>query len=264
MFHYRWAYATDVAHAAVILPRWSRTTSPEAEAVALGEAFAERQIGRLGVVGSNDVTAPVIEESYRRLLGLLDARLAESRFVMGGRPGASDFALYGQLTQLVGFDPTPRTIALAVTPRVVAWVDVVEDLSGVEPGDWLDRDNVPATFLALLTEMGRVYRPVPPRQRGGARSWRRAGRVHDRGPAVGAAAVSLPAQVPRLAARRPRRARAGRSPAGGRDPRGHGRRGAVRRGKVTVVPRSVRSREAIFRGDGTVTPSPPYRVPVAL
>jgi len=159
MFHYRWAYATDAAHAAAILPRWSRTTSPEAEAVALGKAFAERQIGRLGVVGSNEVTAPVIEESYRRLLGLLDARLADSRFVMGGRPGASDFGLYGQLTQLVGFDPTPRALALEMAPRVVAWVDVVEDVSGVEPGDWVHRENIPATFLALLAEMGRVYVP---------------------------------------------------------------------------------------------------------
>jgi glutathione S-transferase len=161
MFHYRWAYAADVAHAAALLPRWSRTSGPEAEAVALGKAFAERQIGRLGVVGSNDVTAPVIEESYRRLLGLLDARLADSRFVMGSRPGASDFALYGQLTQLAGFDPTPRAIALEAAPRVVAWVDVVEDLSGLEPpdGDWLDRDSIPATFRVLLAEMGRVYVP---------------------------------------------------------------------------------------------------------
>jgi hypothetical protein len=107
------------------------------------------------------VTAPVIEESYRRLLALLDARLAESRFVMGGRPGASDFALYGQLTQLAGFDPTPRALALATAPRVVAWVDVVEDLSGlaVDDADWLRRDAVPASVRALLVEIGRTYVP---------------------------------------------------------------------------------------------------------
>ena len=69
--------------------------------------FAERQVGRLGVVGSNEVTAPVIEDSYRRLLRLLDAHLTDSRFVLGGRPAASDFGLFGQLTQLAGFDPTP-------------------------------------------------------------------------------------------------------------------------------------------------------------
>jgi glutathione S-transferase len=161
MFHYRWAFAPDVAHAQRLLPRWARTEAPEADLVAMGETFGARQIGRLGVVGSNPTTAPVIEDSYRRLLALLDARLAESRFVMGDRPGASDFALYGQLTQLAGFDPTPRAIALDVAPRVVAWVDVVEDLSGLAPHDdqWLRRDAVPATVRALLAEVGRVYVP---------------------------------------------------------------------------------------------------------
>jgi glutathione S-transferase len=159
MFHYRWAYPPDVAQAAAILPRWSRTTASDDEAAALGKMFAERQVGRLAVVGSNAVTAPVIEASYRRLLALLDARLAESRFVLGARPGAADFALYGQLTQLAGFDPTSRAIALALAPRVVAWVDVVEDLAGLEPGDWIAADDVPATVRALLAEVGRVYVP---------------------------------------------------------------------------------------------------------
>jgi len=129
--------------------------------VSLGKMFSERQIGRLGVVGSNETTAPVIEESYRRLLLLLDAHLTASRFVMGGRPGAADFGLFGQLTQLVGFDPTPAAIALELAPRVVAWVDFVEDLSGLEPSDadWTPRDGVPGTLRALLAEVGRVYVP---------------------------------------------------------------------------------------------------------
>ncbi len=161
MFHYRWAFRADVARAAAILPRWSRTDQPDAQATALGEAFAARQVGRLAVVGSNETTAPVIEESYVRLLRLLDAHLTASRFVMGGRPGASDFGLYGQLTQLVGFDPTPAAIALEIAPRIVAWVDVVEDCSGLEPtdADWRSRDDVPDTLRALLAEVGRVYVP---------------------------------------------------------------------------------------------------------
>jgi glutathione S-transferase len=161
MFHYRWAFAPDVARAAAILPRWSRPDMPEDLATEVGRQFSRRQIDRLRVVGSNDTTAPVIEESYRRLLQLLDAHLAVSRFVMGGRPGASDFGLLGQLTQLAGFDPTPSAIALEIAPRVVAWLDLVEDLSGLEPtdGDWTARDGVPATLRALLEEVGRVYVP---------------------------------------------------------------------------------------------------------
>jgi len=161
MFHYRWAFEADVAQAAAILPRWFRIDQPEADAVAAGKQFAERQIGRLGVVGSNATTAATIEASYQRLLGLLDGRLSESPFVLGARPAASDFALYGQLTQLAGFDPTPRRVALDIAPRVVAWVDVVEDLSGLEPsgGDWLARDALPPSLRALFGEIGRVYAP---------------------------------------------------------------------------------------------------------
>ena len=161
MFHYRWAFAPDVAQAAAILPRWRRPDGDEAQARADGETFAQRQIGRLGVVGSNETTAPVIEDSYRRLLTLLDARLSESPFVWGARPAASDFGLYGQLTQLAGFDPTPRAIALARAPRVVAWLDIVEELSGLEPrdGEWIARDALTPALRALFGEVGRVYAP---------------------------------------------------------------------------------------------------------
>src|SRR5262249_32741885 len=144
-----------------ILPRWSRTDLPADRYAELGKAFAERQIGRLGVVGSNDTTAPLIEESYRRLLRLLDAHLTGSRFVMGSPPGASDFGVFGPLTPLAGFDPTPAAVALETAPRLVAWVDVMDDLSGLEPSeaDWRSRDDVPATLRALLAEVGRVYVP---------------------------------------------------------------------------------------------------------
>jgi glutathione S-transferase len=159
MFHFRWAFGPDVARAAAVLPRWSRTDLPAERYAELGNAFADRQIGRLGVVGSNDTTAPLIEESYRRLLRLLDAHLTGSRFVMGGRPGASDFGLFGQLTQLAGFDPTPAAIALEIAPRILAWIDVVDDLSGLEPADADWREDVPDTLRALLAEVGRVYVP---------------------------------------------------------------------------------------------------------
>jgi len=161
MFHYRWAFAADVANAAAILPRWFRTNQPDGQAVTAGTAFAKRQIARLAVVGSNEGTAPVIEASFLRLLGLLDARLTQARFVLGERPATCDFALFGQLTQLTGFDPTPMALARRTAPRVTAWVDVVEDLSGLEPqdGDWAPREKLADVLRPLLAEIGRVYVP---------------------------------------------------------------------------------------------------------
>jgi glutathione S-transferase len=160
MFHYRWAHDPDIAKAAAILPRWFATNQPEEQALRAGQAFSSRQIERLWVVGSNETTTPVIEDSYRRLLVLLDARLTESRFLFGARPAVSDFAIYGQLTQLVGFDPTPSAVALEIAPRVAAWVDVVDDLSGVEPSEaWSSAQPLPASLKDLFAEVGRVYVP---------------------------------------------------------------------------------------------------------
>ncbi len=161
MFHYRWAYDADVTFAGAVLPRFGRTQGSDAELAPFSKLISERQISRLYVVGSNEVTTPVIEASYRRLLQLLDARLSESPFVLGRRPAASDFGLFGQLTQLVLFDPTPSALARAEAPRLVAWLSNVEDLSGlgVEEGDWLARDALPETLQALLGEVGRVYAP---------------------------------------------------------------------------------------------------------
>lgn len=161
MFHYRWAFRADIDQAAAVLPRWRRIDDAEESALAASRLFSERQIGRLWVVGSNATTAPVIEASYRRLLGALDARLCEAPYVFGGRPASADFGLYGQLTQLAGFDPTPRAEALARSPRVFAWVDVLEDLSGLEPKPdaWVSRDAVTPALRALFGEVGRVYAP---------------------------------------------------------------------------------------------------------
>ncbi len=162
MFHYRWSYPADVARASRVLPLDRKLDlDPEAHA-RLAAMFAERQIGRLAVVGSSPETAPVIERSYRRLLTALDGLVRERPFLFGARPAAADFALYGQLTQLAQFDPTSAAIAADVAPRVIAWVNHVDDLGGLDVSSdaWLDRAAVATPALAaLLAEIGRTYAP---------------------------------------------------------------------------------------------------------
>jgi glutathione S-transferase len=162
MFHYRWHGSADIDHAGNILPRWRAITASEEEIAQLRARFSRRQIDRLGVVGSNAITAPVIEESYRRFLGCLNQILSEQPFILGARPGSADLATYGQLTQLAHFDPTPRSLTLAEAPRVFAWVDVMDDLSGldVQSEGWLARNDLARVLTPLLTEIGRTYVPV--------------------------------------------------------------------------------------------------------
>lgn len=162
MFHYRWAYKADIEKAAAVLPLWQRVDVPQETVESISKMIAERQVGRLYVVGSNETTGPVIEESYRRFLRAFDAHLIRHPYLMGRRPGASDFGTLGQLTQLVLFDPTPAAVTFEEAPRVVAWVDVMEDLSGLDVTDdaWISRDDVAQSLREILVEAGRGYTPV--------------------------------------------------------------------------------------------------------
>ena len=136
---------------------------------------------------SNNETAELIDQSYKHYLSSLENHLSNSSFMFGQRPSSSDFALYGQLTQLVGFDPTPRDIAIKISPRTMAWVNIMSDLSGLHDkggiGEffgvknqnsdksssinyfqsneygWDELDNLPESLKDLFIEIGRVYIP---------------------------------------------------------------------------------------------------------
>ena len=123
-------------------------TATDEQIAPIQKMIGDRQIGRLGVVGSNDTTATVIEDSYERFLAAFDAQLQSSRFLFGGRPASSDFAIMGQLTCLALFDPTPAAVTVERTPRVHAWTEATEDLSGLEPcdEDWADPGALPGSI----------------------------------------------------------------------------------------------------------------------
>jgi glutathione S-transferase len=161
MFHYRWNNAEDTRRAAAYLPYAFKAQMTSEEGAQAAAVFAKRQISRIGVVGSNEITAPVIESSWRRFLEIFEAHTQHTPYLMGNRPGAGDFACYGQMTMLVITDPTPSRTAFDVSPRAYAWTEKCEDLSGLDvtDSDWIDIDNPPETLLALLKEIGRVYAP---------------------------------------------------------------------------------------------------------
>ena len=161
MFHFRWAHRRNVDFAGSILPRWTLNQLSDEEIEPLSKNISERQIERLRYVGSNETTGEFIEESYQNFIELLSNHLVGRRFVLGDRPGSSDFGIFGQLTQLAQTDPTCRDLTLDVAPRVFAWCDNVEDLSGLEPkeSDWIESDQIPGTLSEIFKEIGRTYAP---------------------------------------------------------------------------------------------------------
>lgn len=160
MFHYRWRHEADRVNAGPMLVFWSMPTLADETAQAASAAITKRQFDRLYVVGSNDVTAATIETSYVRFLSVLDTLVQRKGYVLGARPSSADFAIYGQLTQLGVIEPTSAALT-ARHPRVRAWLDRVEDLSGLDPadGDWMRRDEAAEACRPLLQEIGRVYAP---------------------------------------------------------------------------------------------------------
>ena len=161
MFHYRWSYAEDIDKAGQMLPRWNNTTADEAQIAQKSRQISELQISRLRYVGSSELTRETIEHSFDRLLNLLDEHLQQFPFLLGKRPAACDFAIYGQLTCLALFDPTPQQKVIRQAPRIYAWTESMEDLSGYETlkDDWIKPESLPQTLIALLQEVGRIYVP---------------------------------------------------------------------------------------------------------
>ena len=162
MFHYRWHFEWDADNAGTLLPLHFDVSMPRKQLEGFKDMFTDRQVNRLYVVGSNDTTAPIIDQSYRRFLNAMNKLLNARKYLFGSRPSAADFALYGQLTQLVGFDPTPRAIAEEISPRTVAWVDLLRDQSALEPEpeDWLSLEESADALADLLLEVGRTYAPA--------------------------------------------------------------------------------------------------------
>ena len=162
MFHFRWAHEADWKNAAPLLVYWGMNTAPKEVADELAADFAKRQIDRLYVVGSNAVTAETIESSYTRLLEILDELISRKGFVLGARPCSADFALFGQLTQLTMVEPTSTKITREISQRVRAWVDLMEDLSGLSPkeDDWFSADEAREALAPLIAEIGRTYAPA--------------------------------------------------------------------------------------------------------
>ncbi|HPN05047.1 MAG TPA: glutathione S-transferase family protein [Hyphomonadaceae bacterium] len=161
MFHFRWAHRADAENAGPLLIFWNMPTMPDADAQPASDSIAKRQIDRLYVVGSNAVTAETIESSYARMLHILDSLVQRQGYVLGARPSSADFALYGQLTQLAIVEPTSARITEQISRRIRAWVDRVEDLSGLtsKDSDWASQEAMRENLKPLLAEIGRVYVP---------------------------------------------------------------------------------------------------------
>jgi glutathione S-transferase len=158
MFHYRWFRERDQKQMAEWLA-FDRLKGKGRDAILkTAQAFRERQVGRMPIVGCTPENAPIIEESAKRIIALFEAYVTEELFLFGARPSLADFGWLGQLSQLA-VDPTPQDLMRAEFPFTFRWLANLDDASGLE-GDWRDPDAPPpAAVTGLLKLAGDIYFP---------------------------------------------------------------------------------------------------------
>ena len=144
MFHMRWAREIDQ----VTVSRRFAANRAADEIDDAARAIRERMVPRVWFVGSNEVTAPQIEQSFADVLPLLDAHLASRPYLFGARPSFGDFGLWGQIYE-AGRDPTAGALVAGVS-NVVAWIDRMLDPENL--GEFEDWGALEPTLMPILSD----------------------------------------------------------------------------------------------------------------
>jgi hypothetical protein len=112
----------------------------------------------MALVGCTPQNAPIIEQSARQILDLLEAHVTQESYLFGSRPSLADFAWMGQLSQLAN-DPTPAELMRLEAPFTLRWLMNLDDASGIE-GAWRDPDApLSPAVTGLLKMAGDIYFP---------------------------------------------------------------------------------------------------------
>jgi glutathione S-transferase len=157
MFHYRWFRPRDQDQMGQWLAFDRFQGGGRAKIKAFADSFRERQVGRMAIVGCTQENQPLIEETGRLIFAALEEHVVNDWFFFGSRPSLAEFAWYGQFSQLI-VDPTPNALFRLTAPFSVRWLMQVDDLSGLDEGDWEARRNAPIVER-LLDIAGKVYFP---------------------------------------------------------------------------------------------------------
>ena len=155
MFGYRWLEAVDQDQMSHWLAFDLFQGGGLAQIESFANAFRDRQVGRMALVGCTRENFALIEASTRRVLAALEAHVVDRHWLFGTRPSLAEFSIFGQISQL-GVDPTAQAMMRRDYPYTYRWLAHVDDASGVE-GEWTPGWS--ALIEALLSEAGRIYAP---------------------------------------------------------------------------------------------------------
>ena len=154
MFHLRWARQADQLSAA---GRIVGDQPDDAVKQQMTEKIMGRMVDRVWFVGSNEITAPIIESSFRDTIELLDNHLAARPYLFGGKPSYADFGLWGQIYN-AWTDPTGASMINGRALNLLGWIQRMlwpTDQGEFEPWEQLASGLVPL----LKSQVGALFLP---------------------------------------------------------------------------------------------------------
>jgi glutathione S-transferase len=127
MFHHRWGYRADQKQRSGTLARGMLVGHPlRVFAPLMARFIVRRMVPRMSFAGANENNAPLLVESFERLVAMLEVHLADRAYLFGGRPAFGDFGLWGQLYQ-AWIDPTCGAHLRAHGRSVIGWIERMLD-----------------------------------------------------------------------------------------------------------------------------------------
>ena len=147
MFHYRWKREVDQAATAKRLVAEMMAGATEEQMAPMIGQIQERMAGRIGVVGSNETTSPIIERSFNEGIALLEAHLSNRPYLFGGRPCFGDFGLFAQINA-ASTDPTAGEILSQNAPLTCKWHEKM--LNPEAEGDFEEAEVIATSLEPFL------------------------------------------------------------------------------------------------------------------
>ena len=122
VFHYRWTRKKDQRLAAQRSIDDYYTVTPPADRKAAEDLAIETMGAQLKTMQLDGELGDALEKSFKRFVKLLDEHLKKHLFIFGERPSIADFAIAGQLIQMMK-DPTPAKIIEKDGQFVAKWCE---------------------------------------------------------------------------------------------------------------------------------------------
>lgn len=157
MFHLRWAREEDQMSAGGRIAVGMAPKGNEEARLAVRKQIIERMTGRVYFVGSNEVTASQIEQSFLDAIALLESHLEGRPYLFGGRPSYGDFGLWGQIYN-AWTDPTGAAWIEADSPNLLAWIHRM--LWPSDEGEFESWSTLESTLAPFLkSQVGDLFCP---------------------------------------------------------------------------------------------------------